>query len=66
MVKYFKHFWKDEAGAVSADWAVLTATVVGLALSAHFAIRGNTEAVLSMTGNAVLAAQEFPGGSSSD
>ena len=31
MMKFIKNFRKDEDGAVTVDWVVLTAAVVGLA-----------------------------------
>jgi Flp pilus assembly pilin Flp len=31
MIKFFKNFRKDEAGAVTVDWVVLTAAVAALA-----------------------------------
>ena len=38
MMKFIKNFRKDEAGAVTVDWVVLTAAVVGLAVAAYSAI----------------------------
>jgi Flp pilus assembly pilin Flp len=38
MVKFFKNFSKDESGAVTVDWVVLTAAVVGLAVAAYSSI----------------------------
>jgi Flp pilus assembly pilin Flp len=35
MFKFIKNFRKDEAGAVTVDWVVLTAAVVGLAVAAY-------------------------------
>ena len=32
LINYFKSFKADEAGAVTVDWVVLTAAVVGLGL----------------------------------
>lgn len=32
MIKFFKNFRKNESGAVTVDWVVLTASVVFLAL----------------------------------
>lgn len=32
MMKLFKAFAKDEAGAVTVDWVVLTAAIVGLGM----------------------------------
>ena len=38
MIKFFKNFRKDEDGAVTVDWVVLTAAVVGLAVAAYTSI----------------------------
>ncbi len=38
MMKFIKNFRKDEAGAVTVDWVVLTAAVVGLAVAAYSSI----------------------------
>lgn len=38
MIKFFKNFRKDEDGAVTVDWVVLTAAVVALAGAAYTAI----------------------------
>ena len=35
-------FWKDESGAVTVDWTVLTAAIVGLGISAAAAVRTGT------------------------
>lgn len=42
MIKFIKNFRKDEAGAVTVDWVVLTAAIVGLAVAAYSAIESNT------------------------
>lgn len=38
MMNFFKNFKKDESGAVTVDWVVLTAAVVGLAVAAYSSI----------------------------
>ena len=38
MMNFIKNFRKDEDGAVTVDWVVLTAAVVGLAVAAYTAI----------------------------
>ncbi len=38
MIKFIKNFRKDENGAVTVDWVVLTAAVVGLAVAAYSSI----------------------------
>lgn len=40
MIKFIKNFRKDEDGAVTVDWVVLTAAVVGLAAVAYQQIEG--------------------------
>ncbi|TMV07715.1 hypothetical protein FGK63_09615 [Ruegeria sediminis] len=56
MMKIFKRFRKDESGAVTVDWVVLTAAVVALAAVAYnqistgtSAISGNVSSALSGT-----------------
>jgi Flp pilus assembly pilin Flp len=43
MIKFFKNFRKDENGAVTVDWVVLTAAVVGLAVAAYSSIEQQTQ-----------------------
>ncbi len=43
MIKFSKNFRKDENGAVTVDWVVLTAAVVGLAVAAYTTIETNTK-----------------------
>ncbi|WP_227271278.1 hypothetical protein [Roseobacter weihaiensis] len=38
MMKFIKNFRQDEDGAVTVDWVVLTAAVVGLAVAAYTSI----------------------------
>ncbi|CUH52276.1 hypothetical protein J7382_11435 [Shimia sp. R11_0] len=52
MIKFIKNFRKDEAGAVTVDWVVLTAAVVGLAVAAFTAIETSTS---TLTGQAAGA-----------
>ncbi len=39
MLNFFKNFKKDELGAVTVDWVVLTAAVVGLGVAAYGSIK---------------------------
>jgi len=39
MMNFIKNFRKDEDGAVTVDWVVLTAAVVGLAVAAYSSIQ---------------------------
>jgi Flp pilus assembly pilin Flp len=48
MINFIKNFRKDEAGAVTVDWVVLTAAVVGLSAAAYTAIEGGAT---TLTGN---------------
>lgn len=43
MIKFIKNFRKDDSGAVTVDWVVLTAAVVALAVGAYGTISSNTE-----------------------
>ena len=40
MIKFFKTFAKDEDGAVTVDWVVLTAAIVGLGVAAVTSVSG--------------------------
>jgi len=48
MLKFIKNFRKDEAGAVTVDWVVLTAAVVGLSAAAYTSIK---DGATTLTGN---------------
>ncbi|KUJ80450.1 hypothetical protein AVO45_05210 [Ruegeria marisrubri] len=48
MIKFIKNFRKDEDGAVTVDWVVLTAAVVALAAVAYNGIATGTS---NMAGN---------------
>ncbi len=48
MIKFIKNFRKDEDGAVTVDWVVLTAAVVGLAAVAYNQIHNGAS---SLAGN---------------
>ncbi|MGO4855527.1 hypothetical protein [Phaeovulum sp. W22_SRMD_FR3] len=43
--KLFKNFRNDEEGAVTVDWVVLTAAVVGLGAAALTMVRNETSAL---------------------
>ncbi|CUH42180.1 Flp family type IVb pilin [Ruegeria atlantica] len=53
MIKFIKNFRKDEDGAVTVDWVVLTAAVVGLAAVAYTQIGNGTRAVSDSVGTAL-------------
>ncbi len=52
LLNIFKSFKNDEAGAVTVDWVVLTAAVVGLGVAAGGAISGG---LTTATGNVTSA-----------
>lgn len=45
ITKFFSKFRRDEDGAVTVDWVVLTAVVVGLAVPIVTSIRGANDTV---------------------
>ena len=49
MIKFIKNFRKDEDGAVTVDWVVLTAAVVGLAVAAYSSIESGASNLTSNT-----------------
>jgi Flp pilus assembly pilin Flp len=64
MFKFIKNFRKDENGAVTVDWVVLTAAIVALAVVAFDTIGSNADTLI---GNAATAVgndtNTFTGGS---
>ena len=59
MMKFLNTFRKDEAGAVTVDWVVLTAAVVGLAIAAYSTIETNATTLITAAGGAVAAENDF-------
>ncbi|MHA6344462.1 Flp family type IVb pilin [Roseivivax sp. CAU 1761] len=53
MIKFLKTFRKDEDGAVTVDWVVLTAAVVGLAIAAYGTISENAVTLIGTAATAV-------------
>jgi Flp pilus assembly pilin Flp len=51
MLNFFKNFRKDEAGAVTVDWVVLTAAVVALAGAAYGSISSGTSTLSTSISN---------------
>ncbi|RKF16358.1 hypothetical protein D6850_02020 [Roseovarius spongiae] len=45
MIKFFKNFKKDEDGAVTVDWVVLTAAVVGLGVAGVATVSDGVDAL---------------------
>jgi Flp pilus assembly pilin Flp len=48
-----KNFAANESGAVTVDWVVLTAAVVGLGLAVLSLIKGKTETLTNKIGSAM-------------
>jgi Flp pilus assembly pilin Flp len=49
MIKFFKNFRKDESGAVTVDWVVLTAAVAALGGVVYTAIQDGASDLASNT-----------------
>ena len=50
MMNFLNTFRKDEDGAVTVDWVVLTAAVVGLAIAAYTTIETNADTLITAAG----------------
>ncbi len=57
MFKFIKNFRKDEDGAVTVDWVVLTAAVVALAGAAYTSIQTGASDLTAKT-KTFLSAQD--------
>ncbi|OUS05324.1 hypothetical protein A9Q96_12125 [Rhodobacterales bacterium 52_120_T64] len=58
----FFRFWDNESGAVTVDWVVLTAAIVGIAITVIALISGGVESASSGTSDRVISASLFGGG----
>ena len=58
MIRLFKSFCREETGAVTVDWVVLTAGAVGLAIASYTMIGGQTVGLLNDTVDAVDAERD--------
>ncbi len=58
MLKFIKNFRKDEDGAVTVDWVVLTAAVVAMAAGAYSLIGSNVTTALGTVGTNLTTAVE--------
>ena len=59
VIQFLKSFSKADDGAVTVDWVVLTAAVVGMAFLSYVELQNNTDQVLTSTGEALLTAQDY-------
>ena len=57
MMNFIKNFRNDEDGAVTVDWVVLTAAVVGLAVAAYSSIETGATQLTGKT-STFLGAQD--------
>jgi Flp pilus assembly pilin Flp len=55
MFNFIKNFRNDEDGAVTVDWVVLTAAVVGLAVAAYATISENAQSLIDQAAVVVEA-----------
>lgn len=56
LFKFAKTFAKDESGAVTVDWVVLTAALVGIALALVTTIQGGLTTASTDISNAITGA----------
>ena len=63
MINFIKNFRKDENGAVTVDWVVLTAAVVGLAVAAYTSIEDGASGLTASTSE--FLATQNPNGQTS-
>ena len=59
MLKFINTFRKDEDGAVTVDWVVLTAAVVGLAIAAYSTIERSSNRLIRAAAGAVNRENDF-------
>jgi Flp pilus assembly pilin Flp len=53
MLNFIKNFRADEDGAVTVDWVVLTAAIVGLGIAVMLSVGGAAEGLATETGTAL-------------
>lgn len=58
LVKFVKNFAHDEDGAVTVDWVVLTAAIVGLGIAVLASVGGSTKDLADVI-SSNLAAQSI-------
>lgn len=62
MFHWLKTFKDDQDGAVTVDWVVLTAAVVGLATAVYVNIESETRTLIGAAATAVGSQNDFGGG----
>jgi Flp pilus assembly pilin Flp len=56
-MKLFNAFLKDESGAVTVDWVVLTAAIVGLGIAVLTSVQGGTSTLANKISSSLANAQ---------
>lgn len=59
MHRLLRNFITAEDGAVTVDWVVLTAAIVGLATAAYVGIESNTNTLSTAIGGAIGGQNDF-------
>ena len=59
MLNIFHRFFRDESGAVTVDWVVITAAVVGMSAISFSAIEDSSDGLLTSASGAVTAQDDF-------
>lgn len=57
MIKFIKNFRKDDEGAVTVDWVVLTAAVVGLGVAGVATVQGGVDGLAGAISSGVAGQQ---------
>ncbi|MEL7254771.1 MAG: hypothetical protein AAFZ04_14215 [Pseudomonadota bacterium] len=60
MIKFIKNFRKDEDGAVTVDWVVLTAAVVGLGVAGVSTVSGGIGTLATAISSGVSTSKVGP------
>ena len=60
MFKLLGKFKNDESGAVTVDWVVLTAAIVGMGIAVITSVSGGTNALAGKVSSAVTDSQIGP------
>ena len=55
LIETFKNFAKNESGAVTVDWVVLTAAIVGLGIAVVASVRGGVISLGDEIGDSLTA-----------
>ncbi|MBV2361679.1 hypothetical protein KUH32_18080 [Thalassococcus sp. CAU 1522] len=59
MLRFLTKFRKDEAGAVTVDWVVITAAVVGMSAISFSVLENNSLTLMNAAGGAIANENDF-------